>query len=426
MRPEMNQLSVSLAVLLAASPLARAAPGRGCSAKCNAADSLVRLLRAPSNLPEALPFCSSYLHLPASTVTVTTVTPTTTAYSTILSDVSPTVTIYTEDVDTVIPTRTVTVTNVHTETNVVTDTSLTTEFVTVTAAPVQRRIVSTPLSQQIAQSFSPSRISSGCGCLTIPLSTTSVTATAPTVTVTETRDLTTTEPEATQILTSYRTTTLAEAVETTTIDSTTVVPTTTTQVSVVTSTVTATAAATPTGFFYIRNVRPAADGFFSGNFLVNRDFSTTNKVQAATISGSNSTAPRMGLTPEGYLTIMQSRAASSSATGTEDQTWVAFVQNGVNNGPLSFDKLANVQACSTCRPLKFVISPESDGTYINFAADEGARAMYICGSMPSAGANFYAFWTSITGAPSSSCFLQRIYESKEGVAGPTFGTPTHG
>ncbi|KAK4077821.1 uncharacterized protein Triagg1_3515 [Trichoderma aggressivum f. europaeum] len=425
MWPRMNQLSVSLAVLLAASPLAQAAPGRGCKASCNAADSLVSLLRAPSNLPEALPFCSSYLHLPASTTTVTTVTPTTTIHSTIFSHVAPTATIYTDDVDTVIPTRTVTVTNVHTETSVVVATSLTTEVVTVTASALQRRIISTPLSQQITQSFGSSRISSGCGCLTIPLSTTSVTVTAPAVTVTDTNQLTTTEPEATQILTSYLTTTLPEVVETTTIDSTVVVPTTTTQVSVVTSTVTATAAAGPTGYFYIRNVRPAADNFFTGNFLLNRDMSTTNKVQAATIAGANTTAPRMGLTPEGYLTIMQSRAAASAATGTEDQTWIAFVQNNSNNGVLTFDKLANVQACPTCQPLRFVISPESDGTYINFA-DGGSRTMYICGPNPSAGISFYAFWTSLTGPPTSSCFSQRIYESKEGVAGPTFGTPTHG
>lgn len=213
--------------------------------------------------------------------------------------------------------------------------------------------------------------------------------------------------------------------ETTTIDSTTVVPATTTQVSAVTSTVTVAAAASATGYFYIRNVRPAADNFFTGNFLSNRDFSSTNAVQAATISGANTTAPRMGLTAEGYLTIMQSRVAASAATGTEDQTWVAFVHNSVNSEALAFDKLANIQACSTCRPLKFAISQESDGTYINLL-DEGARAIYICGPNQSSGVNFYAFWTSLTGAPTSACFLQRIYELKEGVAGPTFGTPTHG
>lgn len=422
MWPQMNQLSVSLAAVLLAAPLAQANPARGCRASCNA-DNFLRFLRTPSNLPEALPFCSKYLHLPASTIVAKTVTPTTTAYSTIFTDVSPIVTIYTEHVDTVIPTRTITVTNLQTETNIVTDISLTTEFVTVTAAAVQGRAVSTPLSQRITQSYGSSKISSGCACLTIPISTISVTATAQTVTVTETDQRTTTAPEATQTLTSYRTTTLPVVVETTTIESTTTVPVTTTQVSVVTSTVTATAAASPTGYFYIRNVRPAADNFFTGNFLLNRDFSSTNKIQAATIAGSNTTAPRMGLTPEGYLTIMQSRAAASAATGTEDQTWVAFAQNNVNFGPLSFDKLVNIQACSTCRPLKFEISQESDGTYVNFV-DEGARAIYICG--PSAGTTFYAFWTSITGAPSSTCFLQRIYESKEGIAGPTFGTPTHG
>ncbi|KAL7941445.1 hypothetical protein V8C42DRAFT_335159 [Trichoderma barbatum] len=424
MWPQMNQPSLCLAVLLAASPLTQANPARGCRPSC-IADDFLRLLRTPSNLPEALPFCSNYLHLPASTITATTLTPTTTAYSTIFADVSPTITIYTEHVDTVIPTRTITVTNVHTETSIVTDTSLTTEFVTVTAGAVQRRAVSMPLSQQITQSYDSSKISSGCACLTIPISTTSVTATARTVTVTETQQLTATASEATQRLTSYRTTTLPEALETTTIDSTTVIPATTTQVSVVTSTVTATAAASPSGYFYIRNVRPAADNFFSGNFFVNRDFSSTNKVQAASIAGANTTAPRMGLTPEGYLTIMQSRVAASAATGTEDQTWIAFVHNNVNNEPLTFDKLANVQACSTCRPLKFIISKESDGTYINLV-DEGARVIYICGPNPSAGVSFYAFWTSLTGSPTTSCFLQRIYESKEGVAGPTFGTPTHG
>jgi hypothetical protein len=39
------------------------------------ADNLLRLLRTPTNLPEALPFCSSYLHYPASTSVVSTVTP---------------------------------------------------------------------------------------------------------------------------------------------------------------------------------------------------------------------------------------------------------------------------------------------------------------------------------------------------------------
>ncbi|PTB75473.1 hypothetical protein M440DRAFT_1402018 [Trichoderma longibrachiatum ATCC 18648] len=419
----MNPLSLSLAVLLAASPLAQASPARGCRASCNAADSLIRLLRAPSNLPEALPFCSNYLDLPASTITIETVTPTTTAYSTIFTDVSPTVTISTEHVDTVVPTRIVTVTNVHTETSLMTDTSFTTEFVTVTAAAVQQRAISTPLSQQITQSYGSSRISSGCACLTIPITTTSVTVTAQTVTVTETNQLTTTAPEATQTLTSYRTTTLPEVVETTTVDSTILVPATTTQVSVVTHTVTATAAASATGYFYIRNVRPASDNFFSGNFLVNRDFSSTNKAQAATISGSNTTAPRMGLTPEGYLTIMQSRVATSAATGTEGQTWVAFAHNNMNSEVLTFDKLANIQACSTCEPLTFEVSQESDGSYINFV-NEGSRAIYICG--PGASASFYAFWISLTGPPTSSCFMQRIYKSKEGVAGPTFGTPTHG
>lgn len=424
MWPQMNPLSLSLAVLLAA-PLAQANPARGCRAKCYP-DDFLQLLRSPSNLPEVLPFCSTFLHLPASTITATTVTPTTTAYSTIFTDVSPTTTIYTELVETVIPTRTTTVTNVHTQTSTVTDTSLTTEFVTVTAAVVQGRAVSTPLSQRITQSYDPSKISSGCACLTIPISTIYATATAPTVTVTETDQGATTAPEVTQVLTSYQTTTLAEVVETTTIDSTTVVPATITQVSVVTSTVTTTPTASATGNFYIRNVRPAADNFFTGNFLLNRDFSTTNKIQAATIAGANTTAPRMGLTPEGYLTIMQSRAAASSATGTEDQTWIAFVHNSVNSEVLSFDKLANVQACPTCRPLSFVISQESDGTYINLSSNEGARAIYICGPNSSAGISFYAFWTSLTGAPTTSCFLQRIYESKEGVAGPTFGTPTHG
>lgn len=420
----MKQLSLSLAVLLAVSPLAQAIPARGCRASCNV-DNFLRLLRTPSNLPEALQFCSEYLHLPASTVTVTTVTPTTTAYSTAFDGVSPTATIYAEHVDTLIPTRTITVTNVHTETSIVTDTSLTTEFITVTAAAVQGRAVSTPLSQRITQSYSSSRISSGCDCLTIPISTNFVTATAETVTVTETQQLTTTALEVTQTLTSYRTTTLPDILETTTIDSTIVIPVTTTEVSVVTSAVTATATASATGYFYIRNVRPATDNFFTGNFLVNRDFSSSNKVQAATIAGANTTAPRMGLTPEGYLTIMQSRVAASAATGTESQNWVAFVHNNVNSEVLTFDQLANIQACSTCQPLKFQISEESDGMYIDFV-DEGARAIYICGPNSSAGVSFYAFWTGLTGPPTTSCFLQRIYESKEGVTGPTFGTPTHG
>lgn len=82
----------ALGNLLAAAALFKALPVKAApypfvleertgSGGCNA-DNLLRLLRTPSNLPEALPFCSSYLGLPASTTTVSTVTPTVTSYTT--------------------------------------------------------------------------------------------------------------------------------------------------------------------------------------------------------------------------------------------------------------------------------------------------------------------------------------------------------
>ncbi|KAH8909333.1 hypothetical protein BR93DRAFT_924344 [Coniochaeta sp. PMI_546] len=429
MLPSLGRISFSSAALLAAAlPLVHCAPApvaplleeRG---SCNA-DNLLRLLRTPSNLPEALPFCSSYLHNPATTVVVSTVTPTDTQYSTDVSVVTSTETSYTTDIYSVEPTETVSITDVSTLTDVVTQTSLVTTTVS-PVAPIRRAAAKTPLSQQVTASYDPSRISSACACLTIPVSTASVVSTAAKVTTTVTTATTSTAPDVTTIVTLSYTTTLPEVTQTVTVEATTDIEVTTTLVSVLTSTATSstTSAAAATSGFYLRSYRPQ-DNFFSGNFLINVDASATNKIQYARISGSNTTAPHLRLTAEGYLAIAKAQAATTAPYGTEAQTWVAFSHVPAVAEPLQFDKLANVLACANCQPLIFQQVVDSGVTYVRIT--NTAQAVQICSSRAPA-TSYYLFWLgSGTGAIDSSCFTEQLFVSDVGVAGPSpWGTPTH-
>lgn len=172
---------------------------------CNA-DNLLRLLRTPSNLPQALPFCSSYLMLPGSTLTASTV------------------------ITTVIDTGTQTVTSTQTIPTTVTDTQTTVSVATVTqtltltetqyAVPLKERSIKGPLSETVLSSYDASRISSACGCLTIPIDVHMTTPTASVVTqtssTTQTVVTTISLTETVQETTSATTTTTTSLASTTT------------------------------------------------------------------------------------------------------------------------------------------------------------------------------------------------------------------
>lgn len=118
---------------------------------CNA-DNVLRLLRATQRLDDSIAFCSQYLDLPAVTQTAPPV-PTATAVVTL----------------TEFRTTTVTETFILTETDV--------EF-----EKLKKRCTSTTKSISTpgfirSTSIDPSRLSSACGCLTIPLTTVTVPAT---------------------------------------------------------------------------------------------------------------------------------------------------------------------------------------------------------------------------------------------------------
>ncbi|OIW22979.1 hypothetical protein CONLIGDRAFT_625296 [Coniochaeta ligniaria NRRL 30616] len=415
----LSSLGPIAAFLVAALPLAHCAPFPAVEERgtCNA-DNLLRLLRTPSNLPQALPFCSSYLHNPATTIAVSTLTPTNTQYDTLVSTVTSTETSYTTEISSIEPTGTVSTTHVSTLTDVVTQTSL----VTTTVSPVAPAAAKTPLSQQVTETYDPSRISSACACLTIPVSTASVVCTAAPVTTTSTTFTTSSAPDVTTIVTLSSTTILPEVTETVTVESTTELEVTTTLVSVLTSTASSstTLSAAATSGFYVRSYRQQ-DTSFSGNYLVTSDASATNKIQYSRIAGSNSTAPRLNLTPEGYLTIIKAQLASSAPYGTEAQTWVAYSHLPPVAEPLQFDKLANVLACSNCEPLVFQRVVESGVTYVRIT--NTAQAVQICSQRSPSSA--YLFWLgSGAAAIDSGCFTQQLIVSDIGVSGP-FGTPTH-
>ncbi|OIW34842.1 hypothetical protein CONLIGDRAFT_626893 [Coniochaeta ligniaria NRRL 30616] len=342
-------------------PLAECAPAlkpliedRG---SCNA-DNLLRLLRTPTNLPEALPFCSSYLHIPACTKVVGTVTPTGTQYSTIVDTISPTATSLTTEVDSIEPTETLSTTDVSTNTDYVTVTSQATTVTTVVVPAAARRAVKTPLAQRVTETYDASRISSACACLTIPYSVSSVTATAEPVTVTLTVDTTTTAPEVTNVNTILTTTTLPEVTQIVTVDSTTDIAVTTTVVSVVTSTSTTQAGPAPTAF-YLR--------LSDGSYIVNRNENPTNNGAGASqvwvVSQDASTATTFKLTAEGYLSIVKPGTAYTNApVGQESANWVVFNHPSVAYEAVYMNKLASVNGCTTCVAVKFLQTTDAQGT----------------------------------------------------------------
>ena len=208
-------------LLAAAAPVSpRSQPAnifeRGNSNSCNA-DNLLRLLRTPTNLPAALPFCSTYLNAPPRTVTLSTLTPTSIAATvtpTQIAVVTDTVTQTFTSYETVQTTDVFfsTFSNVQVSTIVTQSTIVVTSTLTIDAN--QRRAApTTALSDRVTSSYDAIRISSACNCLTIPLQDTFVTATAPiqletvtvpTVTATSrssvTTDTTTYSTETTSIL----------------------------------------------------------------------------------------------------------------------------------------------------------------------------------------------------------------------------------
>ncbi|KAK6337558.1 hypothetical protein TWF730_002955 [Orbilia blumenaviensis] len=165
---------------------------------CNA-DNLLRLLRSSDNIGEAVVFCSTYLNLPGTTVTVATVTPTLT--------LSETTTVIVVDEAEETLTKTITVTDVETAIRTATDcatitntaTKVDTIYTTVTNQVVKRN-TRAPLTSRVA-TYPPDRISSACSCLTVPLEIIPVTYTAPTLTITVPDSLTT---EVTQTVTKTR------------------------------------------------------------------------------------------------------------------------------------------------------------------------------------------------------------------------------
>ncbi|KAL3423828.1 hypothetical protein PVAG01_05575 [Phlyctema vagabunda] len=382
---------------------------------CNA-DNLLRLLRTPANLAETLPFCSSYLKKQASTVVVNTVTLTATSYETILFTVFPTQTSYTTTVSSIEPTQSSSTTEVSTRTSTFTEVSSVTTITTVSTdaiQPVRRAASKTPLSQQITESYSPSRISSACDCLTIPVSIASVTSTAAVATTVVQLQSTQTAPEVTTVITVSSTTTLPEVTQIVTVQATSDVSVTTTLVSVVTSTSSVLTGPSQTPGFFVRSYRPS-DNFYSGNYLVNRNFNTANQNQALYILGRNTTAPRFDLTAEGYLVIVKSTIATAAATGTEDQKWIAFYHTDVASETLFFDKLANVQACANCQALTFTKTTDSTGTFL--IPTDSTRSYQICGT--TSAVPFNGLWTSKTNPIRSTCFQEQLVVVKEGVKNP--------
>lgn len=350
-------LITSAALLAALLPLAECAPAviedRG---SCNA-DNLLRLLRTPSNLPQALPFCSSYLNLPASTIVAGTVTPTGTEYNTAINTVSPTATSLTTQVDSVEPTETVSTTDVSTKTDLLTVTSEATTITTVTVAAPARRAAKTPLSQQVTETYDASRISSACACLTIPYSLSSVTTTAASVTTTVTVETTTTAPEVTIVNTVLTTTTLPAVTEIVTLESTTDIAVTTTVVSLVTSTSTTQANPSPTAF-YLR----LADGSYITNRNENPNNNAAGASQVLLPVSDPSTATQFKLTAEGYLSIVHPGSAYTNApVGQEAANWVVFNHPSVAYEAAYMNKLASVRACSSCVAVVFQQTTDAEG-----------------------------------------------------------------
>ncbi|KAM7187516.1 hypothetical protein V8F33_011163 [Rhypophila sp. PSN 637] len=158
----MGLLKESSTLLLITAAFFSAATARSCK-PCRAKDSLLVLFRSDDFSAEALPFCSSFLDLPAST-----------------SDL------------TVTPTVVSTVTETDHVTELLTSIETSTVTTTVTAVPAPagkrdsfvRRAVDYP--SWLPTKYLPARVSSACHCLGVPLAVTTRTVSDPAVTLTTT------------------------------------------------------------------------------------------------------------------------------------------------------------------------------------------------------------------------------------------------
>ncbi|KAK6508776.1 hypothetical protein TWF481_003546 [Arthrobotrys musiformis] len=151
---------VSLVSLLALGASSLAHPlleDRTGSSGCNA-DNVLRLLRATQRVDDSIAFCSQYLDLPAVTTSVPPA-PTATAVVTVTEFRSTTVT----------ETLTITETGVEFE-------KVKKRCASTTTTTTTTKSISTP-GYILSTSIDPSRLSSACNCLTIPLATVTVTAT---------------------------------------------------------------------------------------------------------------------------------------------------------------------------------------------------------------------------------------------------------
>ncbi|KAK6525991.1 hypothetical protein TWF281_011034 [Arthrobotrys megalospora] len=308
--------------------------GNGCNA-----DNLLRLLRTPSNLPEALPFCSSYLGLPASTTTVSTVTPTVKSYTTVVTTETA---LFTEN-------PVVSLTLTATETSVI----LATTTITVQAqAPGERRArrcASTTSRASTTKSttsfpekvtgttYEPSRISSACSCLTIPIAVSSVTATA---------------PEVTETITVLSTSSTSETLTITSTESISVTETTTIY-STVTST--STNAASPTGYI-LKVVAPgtADDGYYIYNRNENPNNNGAGASQVFPLTTDSTQATKFTLSADGALRIaVSSTLFASSVVGQESSDWVHFNHPNVVYEPLYGNKRTSINGCASCIVVKW-------------------------------------------------------------------------
>ncbi|KAK6361535.1 hypothetical protein TWF730_005255 [Orbilia blumenaviensis] len=322
---------------------------------CNA-DNLLRLLRTPSNLPEALPFCSTYLGLPASTITVSTVTPTVTSYTT---KVAIETALFTE-LPIVSSTLTATETSVIVQTTTITVepqqtitaidrreigrrcSSSTTTTRASTTSRVTTTKYTTPLAEKVTgATYPPSRISSACSCLTIPIEISSVTATAPGVT---------------EVITVPSTSSTSETV---TITLTELVSTTETTTIFSTVTETSTRLSEPTAYA-LKVVAPGTsdDGKFVLNRNENPDSNGPNTSQVFPLTTDPSQATKYLFRSDGLLQIITSSTQYSSAVvGQESAQWVLFLNPTTLFGPLYSNRYLSVVRCSGCLVVKWQKDP---------------------------------------------------------------------
>ncbi|KAF3135133.1 hypothetical protein TWF594_008521 [Orbilia oligospora] len=300
---------------------------------CNA-DNLLRLLRTPSNLPEALPFCSSYLNLPASTVTVSTVTPTATSYTTNLSNQTV---LFTEN-----PIFSLTITS--TETSVI----VTTTTLTVNAqapARLARRAASTKTTTAFVDkvtgtTYPPSRISSACACLTIPIDVTEVTATAPEVTETITLSL------------LYRHIYNDQC------------PSDTNSA--------------------LKVVAPGTqdDGLYVFNRNENANNNGIGASQSFPITTDLTKATKFTISSDSALRIaVSSTLFTSSVVGQESADWVHFNHPSVPFEALYANKRASIDACTSCYVVKWNVNPV---TGFCTPSNAGSKPITVC-NFPAAG-----------------------------------------